>query len=128
MVGQELVADIVEVADERHGDAHLVEPVADFRDGGGGLVAVDGDPDQLRAGTGERRHLAGGALDVGGVGVGHRLDDDRAIAADHDAADIDGDGGAAGKGAVEDGHGERRPGACFEARRSAASPSAWRSG
>ncbi len=34
---------------------------------------------------------------IGGVGVGHRLDDDGRIAADDDAADIDGDGGAAGE-------------------------------
>ena len=31
------------------------------------------------------------ALDVGSVGVGHRLHDDRRTAADHDAADIDRD-------------------------------------
>ena len=31
------------------------------------------------------------AFDVGGVGIGHRLHDDRRAAADHDAADIDRD-------------------------------------
>ena len=49
------------------------EPVADLRHGGGGLVAIDGDAHHLRAGAGERGDLAGGRLDVGGVGVGHRL-------------------------------------------------------
>ena len=52
--------------------------------GGGGLVAVDGQPHELGAGAGERGDLAGGRLDVGGVGVGHRLDDDRRAAADQD--------------------------------------------
>ena len=93
------MADIVEVADERHGDADAGEPVADVRHGGGGLVAIDGDADELGAGLGQRRDLADGRIDVGGVGVGHRLNDDRRAAADLDRAfalaDGDRDGAAA---------------------------------
>ena len=37
-----------------------VEPLADMRHGGGGLVAVDGDAHEFRAGAGKRRDLAGG--------------------------------------------------------------------
>ena len=88
VIGQQLVADVVEIADDRHVDAHLAEPVLDVRHGGRRLVAVDGDAHQLGAGARQRRHLAGGALHVGGVGIGHRLHDDRGAAADHDAADI----------------------------------------
>ena len=89
MIGQELVPDVMEVADQRHRHAELGEPLLDARHGGGRLVAVDRDAHQFRAGTRQRRHLARGALHVGGVGIGHRLHDDRRAAADHDAADID---------------------------------------
>ncbi len=97
MVGEELVADIVEVADERDLDPHLGEPVADVRDGGRRLVAVDGDADQLRAGAGERGDLGCRRVHVRRVGIGHRLDDDRRAAAHDDAADIDADGFPAGE-------------------------------
>ncbi len=81
----------MEVADDRHGDVHLRQPLLDARHGGGRLVAVDRDAHQLGAGARQRRHLLRGAFDVGGVGIGHRLHDDRMTAADHDAADIDRD-------------------------------------
>ena len=58
MVGEQLVADIVEVADQRHVDAPRREPVADVRDGGGGLVAIDGDAHELGARARERGDLA----------------------------------------------------------------------
>ena len=82
MIGEKLVADVVEIADQRRRHAHRHEPVADMRDGGRGLVAVDGNANQFGARAGERGDLARGRLDVGGVGVGHRLDDDRRAAAD----------------------------------------------
>ena len=43
---------------------------------------------------GQRRDLARGAFDIGRVGVGHRLDDDRRAAADLHAADFDRDDAA----------------------------------
>ena len=88
VVGQQRVAVVVEVADERRDDATLREPVADVRHGLGRLVAVDGDADELGAGAGERRDLRDGRVDVGGVGVGHRLHDDGRAAADHHARDV----------------------------------------
>ena len=95
MLGQQLVADVMEVADQRHAHVHLGEPVADMRNRGRGLVAVDGDAHEFRAGAGERRDLPCGSLHIGGVGIGHRLHDDRGAAADRDAADIDGNRGVA---------------------------------
>ena len=92
VVGKQLVADIVEVADQRHGDAEPVEPLADAGHGGRALVAVDGDADDLGAGFRQRGDLRDRAVDIGGVRVGHRLDDDRRVAADHDAAHIHADG------------------------------------
>ena len=82
MIAEQLVADIVEVADQRRSDALGAEPVADMRHGSGGLVAVDSQAHQFGARPRQRRDLARGRLDVGGVGVGHRLDDDRRARAD----------------------------------------------
>ncbi len=82
MIAEKLVANVVEIADQRRRHAHGREPVADMRDGGCGLVAVDRDANEFGARAGERGDLAGSRLDVGGVGVGHRLDDDRRAAAD----------------------------------------------
>ena len=53
--------------------------------GGRGGIGVDRDADELRAGVGEARDLDRGRVGVGGVGVGHRLDDDRVRRADQDA-------------------------------------------
>ena len=89
MVGEQPVADIVEVADQRHVDAEPLEPLADCRDGGGTLVAVDGDAHDLGAGAVQRGDLRDRLVDVGRVGVGHRLDDHGCGAADDDAADVD---------------------------------------
>src|SRR5439155_18151790 len=47
---QQLVADIVEVADQGRGDAALEQAVADVRNGGSGLLAVHGDADHFGAG------------------------------------------------------------------------------
>src|SRR5690606_39707227 len=61
---QQLVADVVEIADDGHRDADAGQPVANAGNGLGGLVAVDGDTDQLGAGTRQRRHLPRGRLHV----------------------------------------------------------------
>ena len=87
MIGEQLVADVVEVADQRHVDAALVEAFADVRHGRRGFVAVDRDAHELGAGAGKRCHLRDRALHVGGIGIGHRLHDDRRTAADLHAAD-----------------------------------------
>ncbi|MEY9628014.1 hypothetical protein ABIA27_003049 [Sinorhizobium fredii] len=85
----------MEVADERHVQAELQQPLADLRHGGGTFVAVDGNPHQLGTRLVERRHLRDGRIDIGRVRIRHRLDDDRRGTADDDAADIDGHRGAA---------------------------------
>ena len=89
MLLEQGVAVIVEVADERRLDPEPIEPLFDVRHGGGRLGAVDRDPDKFRARARQRGHLRGRGLDIGRVGIGHRLHDDRRIAADRDAADPD---------------------------------------
>ena len=56
----------------------------------GSTVVVDGHPDELGAGVGERSHLECRGVGIGCVGVGHRLDDDRMRGADQDATHVDG--------------------------------------
>jgi hypothetical protein len=79
MIGEQLVADIMEVADQRHEEAEPLQPFADLRNGGGALVAVDGDADDLGAGAMQRRDLGDRGIHIGRVGVGHGLDDDRRV-------------------------------------------------
>ena len=77
ILDQELVAVVVEVADDRHVHAEATDLADHLGDGGGGCVGVDRDPDQLRAGVREPGDLDGGRVGVGGIRVRHRLDDDR---------------------------------------------------
>jgi hypothetical protein len=86
MIGEQLVADVMKVADQRHEAADLGQPVADMRYGRRRFVAIDGDADHLGAGAGQCGDLRDGAGDIGRIGVGHRLDDDRRAAAHLDGA------------------------------------------
>ena len=80
---QQQVAVVVEVADDGDVDAALGEAFDDVRNGFGGVVIVDGDADQLRAGCDQLGNLLDGRRGVGGVGIGHRLDDDRELRSRH---------------------------------------------
>ena len=92
VVGQQLVPVVVEVADDRHVDAEAADLADHLGDRGRRLVGVDRHPHQLRAGVRQARDLDRGRVGIGGVGVGHRLDDDRVGRSDEHAADIDADG------------------------------------
>ncbi len=85
---QQLVADIVEIADERHIHAHREKPVADMRHGRRRLFAVHGDAHQLRTRLRERRNLLHGRVHIRGVGVRHRLHNDGRAPADGHAANL----------------------------------------
>ncbi len=89
VLGQQLVAVEVEVADQRHRATLRVEGGADRRHGRSRLGGVHGDADDLGTGVGERLHLRGRRGDVGGVGVGHRLHQHGRAAADRVAGDVD---------------------------------------
>jgi hypothetical protein len=90
MFRQQLVADIVEIADQRHVDAEPVQPFADARHRRGAFGPVDRDANQFRAGPMKGRDLGDGGIDIGGIRIGHRLDDNRMAATDHDIADRNG--------------------------------------
>ena len=109
MIGQQLVADIVEVADQRDIDAEPQQPFTNARNGGGRFIAVDRDAHQFGAGAMQGRDLRHRAINVGRIGVGHGLHHDRRAAADGHAADIDADRMPAGKrGGMKSGH-RRQP-------------------
>src|SRR5262249_6782934 len=89
MLGEQLVADIMEITDDGRGHAHLEEPLLDVGDRRRRLVAIDGDAHELRARPRQRRYLADRRLDIGGVGVGHRLHHHRGTAADGHVPHLD---------------------------------------
>ena len=72
---EEAVAYEVEVADEGDVATDVVEAFADLGNGVGGGIVVDGHAYELGAGVGEEFDLSHGGVNVGGVGVGHGLDD-----------------------------------------------------
>src|SRR5690606_33261986 len=94
VLGEELVAVVVEVADQGHVDAQVVEARADLgqRPRRGGVVHRHAH--DLAAGARQLGDLRGGGGGVGGVGVGHRLHHHRVPAAEGHAADVGGGGRA----------------------------------
>ena len=83
ILGQQHVAVVVEVADHRHG--HLLD---DRGDRPRRRLGVHGDAHQLAARRVERVDLGHRPGHVGGVGVGHGLDDDRPGAAHLDPTHV----------------------------------------
>ena len=79
----------MEITDQRHRDVRPLELLADTRHGRGRFGRVHRDPYEFGSGPGERHDLFRRAGDVRGIGVGHRLDDDRGVTADGDGADLD---------------------------------------
>ena len=86
VLGQQAVPVVVEVADQRHVDAHAVELLADVGHGRRSVGRVDGDAHHLRAGKRQFLDLDRGADGVHRVGVCHRLHPHRRSATDGDHA------------------------------------------
>ena len=80
----------MEVADERNFDAAIAQPPVDFRYRRRRFFRVDRNTNQFRACLNQGFGLFHCSLDVGRIGVGHRLDDDRMASTDEDATHIDG--------------------------------------
>ena len=91
VAGEQQVAVVVEVADERRGAAGVEHALLDLGDGRRRLGEVDGDAHQLGARLGQLDALPCRGGRIRRVGHGHRLDDDRRAAADQDIPDLDAD-------------------------------------
>ena len=87
ILGQQQMPVVVEVADDGHADALLVELLDDVGNGRRSLVIVHGNAYQFRSGAGQRRHLLHGRGDVRRVGIGHGLHHNRCIRAYAHTAD-----------------------------------------
>ena len=74
----------VDVGNDRH-----VDRADDVLQRPGRRLIRAGNPDDVGAGLFQRQHLGHGGGHVRGIGVGHRLDGDRRIAADRHVADED---------------------------------------
>ena len=86
---QQQVPVVVEIAHDRHPDPALVQSLHDRRNRRGGLLVVHRNAHNLRPGHRQRSNLLDGAGDIGRVGVGHRLHDNRDLPAHANVADLD---------------------------------------
>ena len=84
---QQLVAVVVEITDQRHITAQSIESATNGRHLRGRLWRIDGDADDLRTSLPELIHLLYGGIDIGRVGIGHRLYDHGRPATDRYMAD-----------------------------------------
>ena len=87
--GQQDVAVVVKIADDRRDAALIAQARDNFRHRRGRLRHVHRDAHQFRPGIGQFLALLHGPGDVRGIRVGHRLDDHRRAAAHLDVADLD---------------------------------------
>ena len=91
VAGQQLMAVVVEIADEGRRAARIEHALLDVGHGGRCFGYVDGDADELRPGFGQLDALARGRRRVSGIGHRHRLHGDRRAAADLHVSDAHAD-------------------------------------
>ena len=84
IVGQQTVAVVMEVTDQRDMDVHAVQLLADVWHRLRSLGRVDGNAHQLRPGHGQFFDLNGRANHIFGIGICHGLDAHRCITTDGD--------------------------------------------
>lgn len=94
------MADIMEVTDQRHIEAKAQKAITNLRNGSSAFIAVYGDADDFGACAKQSRDLLDGGVDIGGIGIRHRLDDDRRATTDDHATNIDGNRGSARLGII----------------------------
>ncbi len=81
----------MKIADDGNVAARVEQAFLDFRHRGGSFWHVHGDADKFRARLREFEALLCGGRDVGGVRVGHGLNDDGRASAHLNFADLDAD-------------------------------------
>jgi hypothetical protein len=69
--GEQAVAVVMEVADQRYVTAQRIKAVADGGHGARGGFIIHRDAHQFGARVGERFYLRDGSRHIGGIGVGH---------------------------------------------------------
>ena len=85
-IGEELVAVVMEVANERHIHVQRQQAVADMRHGLRGGLVVDRDTHDLRSRACELGDLHRRGEHISSIGIGHRLHDDGRAGAHRDVA------------------------------------------
>ena len=79
----------MKIADNRHPHAELVQAIHDLRYRRGCLLRIHRHPHQFRAGSRQRHYLIHGPGHIRRIGIGHRLNNNRMIAANHHTRHID---------------------------------------
>ena len=79
----------MDVGDQRDVAARRAHPFLNLPNVRDILQARNGNPHQLRAGSGKTERLRHRSIDIIRMGVAHRLDDDRVIPADQDVTHFD---------------------------------------
>ena len=83
---QKSVSNKVKITYQRHVAAQISESFADLGNGSRSFLVVHGNSDDLTAGIGEQFHLSHGCWNIGGIGVGHRLNNNMIAPTDHHSA------------------------------------------
>ena len=79
----------MEVPDQGNIAAQGVQALTNRRHRSGRLGRIDRHAHELGTGVGKRLDLSDRCIDIGGIGVCHRLHDDRRASADDDAVHMD---------------------------------------
>jgi hypothetical protein len=87
MARKQKMSVVMKVADNRYLNAFVGDPQRDLRKRCGGLNVVHSYAHQLRARSRKLYHLTRCRGGIGGIRVGHRLDDNRMLSANGYAAD-----------------------------------------
>ncbi len=85
---QQAMAIKVKITDQRYRYAQNLQSFLDMRNGGGSIAVIDGNAHNFRSGTRQIRHLIDGAVDIGGIGIGHGLHHDWRVTTHRNATDI----------------------------------------
>jgi hypothetical protein len=86
---QKYVPVVMEIADYWSVEPGIADTRNYFGDARGCLSGVDSNPDDFGTRAGELDDLLGGGAGIGGIGIGHRLDDHRIAATNQHSIDID---------------------------------------